>query len=182
MKVKALPDQERLHTLLEYNEKNGNLIWKTRSDCEFASPAAAKRWNTLYAGKEACSTVSSAGYKIGKIDKTVYYAHRVIWKHVYGTDPDQVDHISGNKLDNSLVNLRSVSASTNSQNKKLSNRNQTGHLGIFWLENRQRYVAHIHVKNKPTLIGYFQHMDDAIKARKEAELIHGYHPNHGRAA
>ena len=47
-----------------------------------------------------------------------FYRHRVIWHYFNGDIPDdkQIDHIDGNKLNNSISNLRCVSPSQNMRN------------------------------------------------------------------
>ena len=47
-----------------------------------------------------------------------FYRHRVIWYYFNGDIPDdkQIDHIDGNKLNNSILNLRCVSPSQNMRN------------------------------------------------------------------
>lgn len=43
-----------------------------------------------------------------------------------------------------------------------------------------KWLAHIRVNGKERQIGTFLTIDEAVKARKNAEEINGYHDNHGR--
>lgn len=43
-------------------------------------------------------------------------AHRLVWEAFYGYLPDYIDHIDGNKENNTLINLREVSQSENMKN------------------------------------------------------------------
>ena len=44
----------------------------------------------------------------------------------------------------------------------------------------QKWRAQIRVDGKRKHLGYFDTFDDAVAARKAAEIEHNYHPNHGR--
>lgn len=91
-----LPCVEFLSQLFEYNRETGVLLFQGK----FLKP-------------------HPNGYIFVKIPGVgVRPAHRVIWKMVYGKDPDQViDHIDGNPSNNRVENLRDVSPAKNAQNR-----------------------------------------------------------------
>jgi len=120
------------------------------------------------------------GYvQIGINRKTQLY-HRMVWLYNYGYIPKNLDHINGNKLDNSLNNLRAVTHTDNMRNKKVPTNNTTGTMGIR--KRKDSYCAAIFDKSKYVHLGSFPSQELAIKARKEAEKFYGYHENHGRLA
>lgn len=52
---------------------------------------------------------------------------------------------------------------------KLHIGNKSGHKGVRWYEQRQKWTAHIGFKGKQINLGYFNNLDDAIAARKAGE-------------
>lgn len=186
-KAKELPSQELLLRRLSYNGDTGELTWKPRTPEEFkvgrySQERACKIWNTRYAGKSALNTENGHGYKVGAIDGEMYMAHRIIWKMVYGTEPECIDHENGNRSDNSHSNLRSVGYLENNRNQALKTTNKSGCAGVHYDKRQKRWVARIRKPGKRMNLGAFERIEDAIAARKEAEKRIGFHPNHGRAA
>jgi len=99
---------------------------------------------------------------------------------VYGYWPNQIDHIDGDRANNSLHNLRDVTNQINSMNIKIPSSNTSGHIGVCWDKSRNKWLAHITVDQKLKNLGRFINKEDAVKVRKEAERIYRYHENHGR--
>jgi len=109
-----------------------------------------------------------------------YMAHRLAWLYTYGQFPeDQTDHINGDGVDNRLSNIRTATASENMRNQRLHSDNTSGTCGVHLNKLTKKWVARICIDGKLKHIGYFVSIDDAITARKEAEIKHGYHVNHG---
>lgn len=182
----SLPSPEMLRKLLRCEPETGKLFWRERSvdlftDGKQSANHNCAAWNAKFAGKEAFTSVGSHGYYQGAIFNSPHLIHRVIWAMVNGEWPsDQVDHINGDKLDNRPENLRDVTSQENLRNQKMYCNNTSGHTGVRWYKGRRKWRATIHVSGKRTHLGYFTSKDDAIAARKAAEIEHGYHPNHGR--
>jgi hypothetical protein len=178
----SIPHQERLRQLLNYDADTGELSWRERPLADFANQSlrAQKSWNTANAGKPALCLLNKAGYKRGTLEGCSVLSHRVIWKYVHGEEPDQIDHIDGNRQNNRLVNLRGVTAAINRKNAAMMRRNKSGQMGVFWTQRWPQYpgrwIATIGTKR----LGSFETKEAAIAARKAAEIAHGYHENHGR--
>ncbi|MEO0449071.1 MAG: HNH endonuclease signature motif containing protein [Pseudomonadota bacterium] len=184
-KVTPVYDEQLFNELLHYEAETGKLYWKERDvrffkDGKQTADHNCKAWNGRYAGTEAFTATSANGYKVGRIFKRTLRAHRVIWTMVHGEEPNVVDHINGVRADNRLTNLRSVTASQNSQNMRMRDSNTSGVTGVSFHKQRGRWQAYITVNNKAQNLGHFDNKDDAIAARKAAEIEHGFHPNHGR--
>lgn len=58
-------------------------------------------------------------------------------------------------------------------------RNTTGITGVFYHKVRRKYVAQIMVDGKLIYLGAFVSLEEATKARKDAEIKYKYNANHG---
>lgn len=82
------------------------------------------------------------------------------------------DHIHGEKSknDNRKENLRIATISQNAMNAKLRINNTSGITGVCWNEKIKKYRAYIQKDGKNYNLGFFANLEDAVKARKEAEI------------
>lgn len=82
-----------------------------------------------------------------------------------------IDHINRNTLDNRKCNLRICTIQENLRNQKRPN-NKTGTTGVsiikYW-KGKIGYEANIVVNYKKIYLGFYKNIEDAVKARKEAE-------------
>lgn len=95
--------------------------------------------------------------------------HRVINKTPSGFI---TDHINRDKLDNRRSNLRTADKSLNSINRPLQPNNKSGYKGIHWFKRINQWQVYINKGGKRRSLGYFKSLDDAVKARQEAERIY----------
>lgn len=187
MADRQLPSKEVLRQLLDYDPETGVLRWKERGPEWFegtegrTAEHAANQFKARLAGKPALNMQGIKGYRCGRLLGLHVKSHRVIWKFVTGEDPDQIDHINGDPSDNRLVNLRAATNEINSRNRKRRKDNSSGIVGLSRAEAKGRQSGWI-VKANGQYIGHFKCIGQAIRARREAERRHGFHPNHGRAA
>lgn len=124
---------------------------------------------------------SHSGYWVGTVCGVRLYAHRTAWALHHGDWAEgEIDHINGNGLDNRIDNLRDVSRLVNRQNAKLHKDNTSGVSGVCWAKNTGKWQAQIKVRTKMVYLGQFPDKTDAVAARREAERLYGFHPNHGR--
>lgn len=117
------------------------------------------------------------GYLVVKIDGKLYRLHRIIYAMMTGKQPLYIDHINHDKSDNRWENLRSVTASENSQNRSMSSNNTSGFKGVLWSKRHEKWIAQIDSDGKHKNLGYFTDIRDAIAARAEAVKEFGYHKN-----
>lgn len=181
MAAKALPAQSVLDQLLSYNPETGELFWKERGPEWIDDLRIRNTWNTRYARKPALNGLETQGYRVGAVLGDHFKAHRVIWKLVTGEDADQIDHIDGDRSNNRWANLRNVCQSDNQRNARMRSDNSSGVVGVYWYPHERvtgKWLATIRGRH----IGIFSEFDEAVAARKAAEVENGFHENHGRAA
>lgn len=169
-----------LRQVLEADFGAGLLFWKPRGRDMFSSNRSAATWNARFASRPALNSVHPDGYLNGSIFGRLYLAHRVLFAMRHGTWPEYIDHINGDRSDNRIENLRSVTRSENGCNAKTPITNTSGQIGVSWSERDQRWTAYITLNKKRKALGNFVLIEDAIECRKQGEILYGFHQNHGR--
>jgi len=109
------------------------------------------------------------GYLHVRVDGIQYRAHRLAWLYCYGDFPKgEIDHIDGDKTNNTIGNLRDVTSLTNSENRKSAHRNnRAGTLGVGSFGGKWR--ARIMVKGRAIQIGTFESPEAARTAYVQAK-------------
>lgn len=171
-----LPSQEELEELFYYDPSTGLLFWKSRGDQYFQSTWAMNKWNTRYAGTPALRSLTTNGYYHGSLFNRKVRAHRVIWKLKYGHDPEDIDHINGDRTDNRIDNLRSVSRSENMRNTKRHVDSPCPIPGVSWDKSRSKWMVRVCSGH----LGRFDSLSEALRVRRAAEGTMNFHENHGR--
>jgi len=166
-----------IRSVFDYAPTTGVLSWRKIDN---PSSKYEKRRNTSFAGKEA-GCVDQLGYRVVRLGKKNYKAHRLIWLYVHGRMPsDYIDHINGVKSDNRLSNLREVDSCANNQNKAMHHNSRSGVVGVTWDKKARKWRAHIRANKVGHYLGQYSDINEAIAVRRAAEKAYGFHPNHGR--
>lgn len=121
------------------------------------------------------------GYVVSDIgNDKIIFLHKIVNDNI--PKNKQCDHIDGNKLNNLKSNLRLVSPSQNSINKRIRSDNKSGRVGVCWAKNIKKWHAEMRLDGKHLSLGYYNDFEDAVKARQQAELkYHGeYSPKENR--
>lgn len=172
--------KELLNELLSYDDNTGKLTWNYRDRNHFKTDGSYKRWNNIWAGKEAFSSTGNHGYKQGSVLGTMTLAHRVVWKMVYDSWPIEIDHEDHDKTNNRLSNLKHVDHLTNCMNTGFSKNNTSGVNGVSFVNKRQKFEAYINAGKKRKFLGYFKTIEEASLAVENAKNELGFHSNHGK--
>ena len=77
----------------------------------------------------------------------------------------QIDHIDGNRTNNSLGNLRIV-------NHQQNHFNRTKTKGYYWNKQLNKWQAYIGLNGRNIYLGRFDNESDAHSAYLSAKLIH----------
>ena len=129
---------------------------------------------------ELVGTFNDKGYVYTMIKGKNFMLHRLAWLYVYGEMPKgEIDHINHIRTDNRIENLRVVNRQENSKNTSKRKDNTSGVTGVSFKRDRKRWEAYISIDGKKTGLGYFTRYSEAVDARKNAEVLYGYHKNHG---
>ena len=169
-KIKTLTS-ERARELLNYDPETGWLTWRIMQ-CKRITAGSR-------AGFEHINKQGTYRCRIIQIDKKRYRESHVIWLVVTGCFPiHEIDHEDHDATNNRWRNLRDVTHIDNSKNRSFSRANKTGVTGVFIV--RGKFRAYIVLSGKTRSLGLFDTIDQAAAARKEAEALHGFHPNHGK--
>lgn len=164
--------QEYLKSILDYDPITGVFTWKYRA-------GSSKSWNTRFSGSVA-GTKNKNGYIYIGIDGVACLSHRLAYLYMTGNLPSEVDHKNHVRNDNRWCNLRASNGYINSRNQKLRNTNTSGHNGVYWSKQREKWYVRIGYKGKNLHGGYFEKKEDAIKSRKELNRKLGYFESHGQ--
>ena len=171
--MEAAISQEMLKERLHYDRETGVFTWL---DVEV---------NGYKVRNKRAGCTNGRGYVIigfsvaGK--PYILTAHRLAWLYEYGEFPSgSLDHINHDRTDNRMTNLRIATQRENLRNQSMYCNNTTGHTGVSFSKDRNKYYAQIKVNYKRKHLGYFENVEDAAKAVKEARAHYGFHVNHGQ--
>lgn len=151
MKPKSLPPRRTLLRSFLYKPETG-LLTNRETGFTYSRPSKEGYLYVLFRGQK-------------------YPLHRIIYQMVYGTLTKRkfIDHIDRNRTNNRISNLRLVSAVENGRNRNPWKQSSTNMCGVKWHALAKKYIVRIGHKRKVHHIGLFSSVEDAIKARKEAE-------------
>lgn len=107
---------------------------------------------------------SPVGYRQVKVLGKMWREHEIVWIVCKGEMPDVIDHINHDIHDNRIENLRSV---THKENIRHGSGRQAG---ISVDKRTGKFVASIYVDCTKNHIGCYGKLEDALAARKEAEV------------
>ena len=159
---------DKLKELYSYDKDTG--VFTRRIDVTYNAKA----------GDVAGSKLTN-GYLALSVNGKQYLAHRMAWLYTYGELPDDsIDHINHDKTDNRIENLREVTQQGNARNALMQSNNTSGCRGVTWCKTKHRWKARIKIDGKDKALGSYVDFSDAVDARKNAEVLYGFHENHGK--
>ena len=170
-----------LKAFVDYDPATGEFTWRARSGAMMRTTrrcpeVMAKVWNTQWAGKPAFKS-NNQGYLYANLHATPIKAARAAWVFISGEWPPaglDVDHINGDRGDNRPENLRLVTPTQNSRNKRIARNNKSGVSGVRWCEQRGRWEAKINGGPNEIHLGSYFTKDEAVAARQAAEKVLKY--------
>lgn len=146
--------KNRLRELFHYDPNTGQFTYVTR---------VARRVRV----GDVVGSVNSEGYRHIRLGGKTYKAHRLAWLWCHGAWPQlMIDHIDGDRDNNRLSNLREASRSQNLANSTPRRRGKSLPKGVT--RRGSRWVARIQKGGRPTFLGSFASVDEAILAYSRA--------------
>ena len=149
------------HTPKKPNIKQANLM---RIRFEVSRSGLVVK-NTYHRSPALGSPVGSDSnkYRNVYVAGRVFYVHHIVWLLTYNKWPEQpLDHIDGNKYNNTPENLRLLNSKENSRSYA-KNYGSTCYRGVQ--EVRGRYVARVNVGGVITQIGTYGTPEEAAVVR-----------------
>jgi len=160
---------------LYYEPSTGEIRWKEKTNKFKGRPYKKSNKIATTGGKngylEVAVMVNYVKYRM--------YAHRFAFLFMGEDMPKQVDHIDHDRSNNKWSNLASADSLSNGKNMSKSKANTSGVTGVTWDKAKNRWLAQIYVDGKYSSLGIFVQFADAVNARKNAEVLYGFHENHG---
>lgn len=121
-------------------------------------------------------SLNNYGYVRARVNTNGVITYPMMHRMIMGEVPQglEIDHIDKNKLNNTRDNLRIVTRLDNMHNRPKSRKNTSGVTGVSWYSCKQKWVAVIHVNNRKINLGSYHSKEEAIAARRAAEIVHGF--------
>lgn len=175
------PDIELLQEAVEIDAE-GAVRWIARPAHHFLGLRWHTKWNRGRPGSLAFNSDKGKGYRGGEVsfagERYVLLLHRVKYALHHGAWPAGViDHIDGNPCNNDIQNLRDVSQSVNRRNSRMTGQNTSGVMGVRRRDRKKNpYSAQIKVEGRAIALGVFPTFEEAVAARRAAEVKYGFTP------
>lgn len=114
-------------------------------------------------------TVGKYGFHYNvTVHRLVFYAHNPSWDFYNASTDNSIDHIDGNKQNNSITNLQCISNQENCFNRRKAK-------GYYWSKRKKKWHSQIHVNGKNINLGYFDNEEDAhncyLEGKKKYHII-----------
>ncbi len=164
--------QEQLKEVLHYCPETGVFTWLVGNKRRVHAGDVAGCVNR----RKQCGK----SYRHVGVHNREYLAHRLAFLYMTGEFPEnEVDHKDGDGLNNIWTNLRAVTGLENHKNMRKPASNTSGTVGVYWCKQTRKWQSQISYAGRQVTLGRFHDKEDAIAARKAAEVLYGFHENHG---
>lgn len=149
----------------KYNnyEISGQIVYVALSNCKDKMLCDLSDWEKM---KKYCWSKDAQGYVVAMVNGKARKFHTLI---VHCPKGSVRDHINRNKLDNRKENIRITSFSANSYNRSVSVKSKSGYTGVYKTKSG-KWSASIRKDYKLIKLGIYENLEDAISARRKAEM------------
>lgn len=158
-----------------FRYEDGNLFWLPRGN---------PRFDKQFAGRKAGGFSTTADAIIIAFKNTHILLHRAIWVYHNGEIPEgmEIDHISQDRRDNRIENLRLCNRHQNTCNTRRRKNNKSGVKGVCWNPLTETWRARVRANKVEVAVGSFKSLDEAEAAVRKARFeLHKEFANMGYA-
>lgn len=162
---------EMLERWFSYDPTTGIVAWKAKPNRNIPiGRAAGFKWGD---GRNTYIRIVVEGQWV--------FAHTIAFAAIHGRLPDGViAHADQDGTNNRENNISDVTHAVNLRNQRINSRNSSGVMGVDYHKGAGKWRARIVVDRMEHHLGVFDTNQQAIDARKAAEMRFGFHQNHGR--
>ena len=165
---KTMSDLSREEALYYFKDEGYTVSWKNTLNPRIPN------------GRHVTNTDGPGYYQV-RVNGKFHRVHRLLWIMRNGEIPNgmQVDHIDGNKKNNSVDNLRLCHRHENQRNSKLPSHNTSGVKGVSFVKRSSKWRARLKVLGVEVAIGVFDTIEEAEAAMVSARnSLHGEYARH----
>jgi hypothetical protein len=157
-----MPDLKRLKEYLEIDTSFPSGLKWVKSYTNRVKPNTNAGWKCVY-------------WRLS-FDKKEYAVHRLIYFLEYEIDPIHldIDHIDGNKYNNTISNLRLATRQLNNANSKSAKQSTSKYKGVSYNKKLGKWIGTITKNYKAIYLGCFEsEVDAALAYNTQAKLLFG---------
>lgn len=147
--------QERLKELLDYDTETGLFTRK------ISLTGSVKEG-------DIAGSIMNTGYIEVSVDGQRWLGHRLAFLFMEGSVPKYVDHVNGDRADNSWSNLRACTRSQNMFNCTVRKHSSTGIKNVGLHKKSGLYNVRIKIKGVVKSFGYYKDIELAELVAEEA--------------
>lgn len=156
---------DKIKSVIEYNQETGVFTWKVKRGCMSAGSVAG--------------SLQSNGYLRLQVLGDEFLAHRLAFLMMTGSIPDEVDHLDGDRINNSWSNLRAASRTENCHNTSLRVNNKSGFKNVNWHPGMRKWEVQVRVEGMKCRFGYYDDIELADLVAQEVRSK--YHKEFARS-
>lgn len=150
----------------EYEVWN-NIVFVKFSNCNEYFLCDLDDWERF--GKYHSWYKDAMGYAVSRVNYKLECMHELIMNAPKGMDVDHNYRVSNGICDNRKSNLIIKTHSQNAFNVGLRSHNTSGYMGVGKDDRDKKWFAEIIVDKKRYCLGRYEHKNDAVRARLQAE-------------
>jgi hypothetical protein len=160
--INKMPDLNHLKEYLEIDSSFSSGLKWIKSYTNRVKPNTNAGWKCVY-------------WRVN-FDKKEYAVHRLIYFLEHEIDPFDldIDHIDGNKYNNTISNLRLATRQLNNANCKSALNSSSKYKGVSYNKRLGKWIGTITKNYKSIYLGCFtSEVDAALAYNKQAKLLFG---------